>query len=104
MIFVSTGCPAGIGPEVSVLAAARVKVPCVLVGDRATLLEAAKLVGVSERRLKIIAAGPVLNARDRCPGKPTPRAGRAALVYVDTAYELVSREPGGALVTAPVSK
>jgi 4-hydroxythreonine-4-phosphate dehydrogenase len=104
MIAISTGCPAGIGPEVSVLAAARVKTPCLLVGDRATLIAAARLVGVSERRLKIVQAGPALERRDRRAGKPTLTAGRAALEYIDAAYELVRAGKASALVTAPVSK
>jgi 4-hydroxythreonine-4-phosphate dehydrogenase len=51
MIVISTGCPAGIGPEISVLAAAEQEQPCVLVGDLECLLEAAALVGVDPTRL-----------------------------------------------------
>ena len=56
MIVISTGCPAGIGPEISVIAAAahnqgKAVTRCVLVGDLPTLSEAAELVGVDSSRL-----------------------------------------------------
>lgn len=125
MIVVSTGCPSGVGPEVSVLAAA--KLPSnetLLVGDEGTLRAAAERVGVAARRLVpwegegegvgaarsrrgaifIVAAGPVLAARDRKPGQPTAKAGTAQLAYVDAAYDLVKATPGSALVSGPVSK
>lgn len=118
MIVVSTGCPAGIGPEVSIAAAARLKdVPKVLVGDERTLFEAAELVGVPSRRLRrledsrvdprfiyILPAGPRLTPTDRKPGKPSKRAGAAQLMYIDVAYDLVRTGKGRALVTGPVSK
>ncbi len=45
LLIVSVGCPAGIGPEVSVAAAAQLSgIGCVLVGDPATLAQAAKVV------------------------------------------------------------
>ncbi len=116
MIVVSVGCPAGIGPEVSVAAAARLRGgSCVLVGDAETIADAARLVGVSTRRLApfegqdsaakiwLHAAGPRLSLRDRRPGKPSARAGAAQLAWVDAAYDL-ARSSGGALVTGPVSK
>jgi 4-hydroxythreonine-4-phosphate dehydrogenase len=118
MIVVSTGCPAGIGPEVSVAAAAKLHdAPCVLVGDEGALREAADLVGVSQRRLvafqgnaprrgqiAILHQGPRLSARDRRPGKPSRAAGVAQLVYVAAAYDLASAAPGRVMVTGPVSK
>ncbi|HMA96647.1 MAG TPA: 4-hydroxythreonine-4-phosphate dehydrogenase PdxA, partial [Polyangiaceae bacterium] len=120
MIVISTGCPAGIGPEISVLAASQEKLPCVLVGDFPTLVEAAELVGVDPKRLvafddssdkkpkrgsiQIVDAGPRLAKKDRKPGKPTNTSGIAQLTYVDVAYDLVKATPGAVLVTAPVSK
>lgn len=120
MIVISTGCPAGIGPEISVLAASQEKIPCVLVGDFATLVDAAELVGVDPKRLvpfddesekrpkrgaiRVVDAGPRLAKKDRKPGKPTAVSGIAQLTYVDVAYDLVKATPGAVLVTAPVSK
>lgn len=88
----------------------------ILVGDEATLLAAADLVGVPRskfRRLSDAAlpersglylapTGPVLSARDR-KAEPTPLAGEAQLTYVEKAYELAKRLQAP-LVTAPVSK
>ena len=52
LIAISTGCPAGIGPEVSVAAAWKLRaLEPVLVGDLATLRAAARLVGVAPERL-----------------------------------------------------
>jgi 4-hydroxythreonine-4-phosphate dehydrogenase len=117
MIVVSLGCPAGVGPEVSVAAAARFRDgPCVLVGDRQTIFEAARLAGVAARRLAawqgqhdadkiwFHAAGPELAARDRRAGKPTRLAGAAQLAWIDAAYDLARSRRDAALVTGPVSK
>jgi 4-hydroxythreonine-4-phosphate dehydrogenase len=125
LIAISTGCPAGIGPEVSVSAAWRLRAAGpVLVGDLATLRAAAALVGVPKERLvpirgdgknrgatpvvRVLEVGPRLSARDRRPGKPSRRAGAAELAYVEVAHYLIRehvRSGGhGALVTAPVSK
>ena len=117
MIVISTGCPAGIGPEISVKAAADAKYPCLLVGDLATLQLAAKLVGVAPSRLvhwrgksvaptkiPVLQTGPQLASRDRIGGKPTKISGRAQLDYVESAFDWVKANPGSALVTAPVSK
>ena len=118
MLVVSIGCPAGIGPEVSVLGAARLRgILRVLVGDEATILEAADRVGVPRRkfspfgpsahdprRIYIHAVGPRLRASDREPGRPSRVAGAVQLLWLDAAYELVRAEHGRALVTAPVNK
>jgi 4-hydroxythreonine-4-phosphate dehydrogenase len=119
MIVVSTGCPAGIGPEVSIAAASKLRkrTKIVLVGDEETLREAAKRVGVSERKLVrvesaaelkkgaigLLAAGPALRSRDRKPGAPSKVAGAAQLQYIDVAYQ-VAKATGAALVSGPVSK
>lgn len=118
MIVVSTGCPASIGPEVSVRAAAHLSgTPRILVGDEGTLLAAADLCGIPRGDLAryepgaalranatyVFPAGPVLSAEDRVPGKPTHRSGLAQLAYIEAAYALC-RKLGAPLVTAPVSK
>ena len=126
LIAISTGCPAGIGPEVSVSAAWRLRASgAVLVGDLGTLRAAAALVGVPKEKLvpirgdgsagaakglclRVLEVGPRLGAGDRRPGKPSRRAGAAELAYVEVAHFLVRehvRQGGrGALVTGPVSK
>lgn len=118
MIIVSTGCPAGVGPEVTLAAASRRRdYPCVLVGDESTLRAAANLVGVDEKRLEEFVGqpklgnkpiywlqeGPALSKADRRPGRPSKRAGRAQLLYIERAYQ-IAKARGAALVTGPVSK
>jgi 4-hydroxythreonine-4-phosphate dehydrogenase len=57
LLVVSTGCPAGIGPEVSVRAATEFEgAKVVLVGDEHTLLEAAELQRISAKKLSIVQA------------------------------------------------
>jgi 4-hydroxythreonine-4-phosphate dehydrogenase len=92
-------------------------ISCVLVGDEATLVEAADLVSVSRRRwspfngrldakprIYVHQAGPKLTRADRRPGKPNRTSGVAQLAYLDAAYELARAAQGRALVTGPVSK
>lgn len=88
----------------------------VLVGDEATILEAADLVGVprskfrrcsdsvapAARGLYILPTGPKLGSADR-QIKPTALAGEAQLAYVETGYAWAKRL-SVPLVTAPVSK
>jgi 4-hydroxythreonine-4-phosphate dehydrogenase len=88
----------------------------VLVGDLTTVREAAEVVGVDPRRvvplgsprarrsIEVLEVGPRLDARDRRPGRPGKRAGRAQLAYVNAAFDFARRGPGRALVTGPVSK
>jgi 4-hydroxythreonine-4-phosphate dehydrogenase len=115
-LVVSVGCPCGIGPEVSVKAAAQVP-GSVLVGDWDMLHEAAELVSVSRKRLVpfegecsdpraiyVHSVGPKLSARDRKPGKPNAASGAAQLAYINEAYRLTKAGPRRALVTGPVSK
>src|SRR5262245_23641965 len=107
LVVISMGCPSGIGPEVSVAAAARTKLPAVIVGDVGTLLEAALLVGVPERLLEpfdgsaprpgsigVLQAGPALRPAERRPGKPGRAAGAAQLAAIEAAYRLVKRTKG----------
>ena len=118
MIVISVGCPAGIGPEVSVKALKRPRrQPCVLVGDEGVIRRAAELSGVRASRFRkleggaldarhiyVLRAGPVLTERDCRPGKPSRAAGAAQLAYVDAAYRLARAGNGRALVTGPVNK
>ena len=118
LLVVSTGCPAGIGPEVAVAAAARHKgAASVLLGDEATLRRAAELRGIPQRKLvrwdgqardsKLIylaQVGEPLREADLVPGKPSRGSGRAQLAYIEAGFTLVKSSERAALVTAPVSK
>jgi 4-hydroxythreonine-4-phosphate dehydrogenase len=113
---VSVGCPAGIGPEVAVSAAARFRGRCLLVGDEGVLRRAARVVGVS--RLVVVdepaevRKGPAVHVwrgstqlrREVAAGKPTREAGAAQLAWIDEALALVTGGACDALVTGPVSK
>lgn len=119
MLVVSIGCPASIGPEVSVAATRRLRSHgCVLVGSALAIRRAAELVGVPASRvvpysgqalrpgksLYVLEAGPALSERDLDPRRPTRKAGQSQLAAIDAAYDLVRASPGAALVTGPVSK
>jgi 4-hydroxythreonine-4-phosphate dehydrogenase len=118
LVVVTTGCPAGIGPEVSLKAAfERSAGPVVLVGDRGSLVAAARVCRIDparvERlpaydaakavRLSVLEVGKHLSARDRAFGKPSRAAGAAQLAYVEAGYAL-AQKLGVPLVTGPVSK
>jgi 4-phospho-D-threonate 3-dehydrogenase / 4-phospho-D-erythronate 3-dehydrogenase len=118
MIVVSSGCPASIGPEISVVAAAGFDAaPVVLVGDVATLRAAAALRGIDAERFRpfdptaqlksgvvyMKQSGPELAVSDRDPRNVSERAGVAQLGYVEDAYAL-AKQRAAALVTAAVSK
>jgi 4-hydroxythreonine-4-phosphate dehydrogenase len=121
-LAVSVGCPCGVGPEVSVVAAAGEKrARLLLVGDERALRVAAKGRGIAQGRV-VRVAGPEeawrlprgqvavwqptadLAPRDRTPGRPTARSGAAQLAWVDAACDLVAGGAADALTTGPVSK
>ncbi len=124
LLAVSIGCPSGVGPEVSVRAAAdaaRRGVCALLVGDAGVLARAAEIVGVARRRLVVVASAaearaltrgqlavlaptPALDLRDAAPGTPSAAGGRAQLAWIDAAASLVQAGAAQALVTGPVSK
>ncbi len=121
VLALSVGCPAGVGPEVAVAAAARASnARCVLVADEEVLRRAAKIRRVSTRRFVAIhgvkeawALTPgqigVWAASERLaapalPGHPNAAAGAAQLAWIDQATDLVTSGLAAALVTGPVSK
>ena len=118
MIVVSIGCPASVGPEVSLAALRRLKTEgVVVVGSTLAIRKAAELVGVSARRfadyegqrlepgrLYVLDPGPALSERDLDPRRPSRAAGRSQLAAIDAAFDLVRRQRRSALVTGPVSK
>jgi 4-hydroxythreonine-4-phosphate dehydrogenase len=121
-IAVTVGCPCGIGPEVAVVAAAKRRgARLVLVGDTATIREAAQGRGIALRRLLRVESlddgwrAPTesipiwqptrdLPGRDRRPGKPSAGAGAAQLAWIDAACDATASGHADALVTGPVSK
>jgi 4-hydroxythreonine-4-phosphate dehydrogenase len=121
LLAISVGCPAGVGPEVAVLAAARAKdARCLLVGDLDVVLRAAELRRVASRRIRVIPDAHALRALEpgmvgvwgpstpiAAPpafGKPDAASGAAQLAWIDEATDLVRAGVAAALVTGPVSK
>jgi 4-hydroxythreonine-4-phosphate dehydrogenase len=118
MIVVSVGCPASVGPEVSVAAVRRGRrTPCILVGSRLAISRAAELVGVPwarfeafngqelrAKRIYYLDVGPELRSADLDPHRPTRATGRSQLAAIEAAFDLVRAHAGAALVTGPVSK
>lgn len=121
ILAVSVGCPSGIGPEVSVVAAARsLSVVTVLVGDEAVIRRAARLRRVAARRF--VPVGDRRSAAALLPGEigifrgssamespsdpgfPTAAAGAAQLAWIDEAAGFIRSGEADALVTGPVSK
>ena len=123
VIAISVGCPCGVGPEVAVEAAARVRDACVvLVGDGGVIARAAAIVGVATRRIvavderstrKLARGGASAMGRWEASaslsvgarfGRPTREAGAAQLAWIDQAMDAVTSGAADALVTGPVSK
>ncbi len=122
-LVLSIGCPSGIGPEVSVVAASVARgVRTLLVGDLGAVRAAARIRGIdltrivrvkspsdafdagSAQRLCVFEPTMRLAASERRLGQPSLAGGAAQLAWIDAATDLVSRGLGDALVTAPVSK
>jgi 4-hydroxythreonine-4-phosphate dehydrogenase len=103
-LVVSSGDPAGIGPEVTVKALARPEVRSLaeicVVGDPQVLRRTASRLGLPLPGC-IEAAGEGSNVEI---GKLSAAAGSAAIAAVRRAVELVQRGDYGGLVTAPINK
>jgi 4-hydroxythreonine-4-phosphate dehydrogenase len=121
VLAVSLGCPSGVGPEVAVAGAAKSpEARCVLVGDEAVILRAARLRRVAARRLvtvgdarsiRALGVGEIGVWSGSTPlpslpafGRPDAAAGAAQLAWIDEAADLVRAGVAAALVTGPVSK
>ncbi len=121
-IALSIGCPCGVGPEVSVAAAAAERAARVLlVGDEGVVRIAARGRGIAQARVVRVQTAEdawgiprgsvavwqptrTLATRDRKAAAPTAGAGAAQLAWVDAACDEVARGTADALVTGPVSK
>ena len=105
-LAVSTGDPAGIGPEVSLKALADPGIASaaeyILTGDAAWLRRTARDLRLDIGRVTIAQAGPQLDGVR--PGEISAAAGRAAAAAVEAAVRLVQQGKADAIVTAPISK
>ncbi len=119
----STGCPSGVGPEVSLAGAFALGegVRVVLVGDLAVLRSRAAVVAVAEEvlvpvqsaregfllpggHLGVLSPHGALSPGEALPGAPSRCGGAAQLLWVDEACDRVAEGEADALVTGPVSK
>ena len=117
-IIVTTGEPAGVGPELA-LAAALVDWPCELVfaGDPALLAARASLLGLrlqpaewrtgaspAPHRAGTMPVLPATLTRAAVPGSPDPANARYVLATIDAAADGCLAGRFSAMVTAPVQK
>ena len=102
--MISSGDPAGIGPEVTVRALAQPAVRdmarCSVTGDPDHLRRTAGELGLPAPE-RIVAAG---TAAGIVPGVLSAAGGRAAVAAVERAVEIVRSGGAQALVTAPINK
>jgi 4-hydroxythreonine-4-phosphate dehydrogenase len=122
-LAISIGCPSGVGPEISLLAALRAQsdgIQCALVGDAGAVFRAAAHYGLEPRRIAQVASPadcfqdpgrisllcPVepLSAESIAYGIPSRAGGRAQLAWIDTATRMAADGFADAIVTGPVSK
>ena len=120
-LAVSVGCPAGIGPQVALEAAAHYRAArCVLVGDARQLRTLAARLNIDAQRLQPLENDAAISRLTRGqiglwqaaaslprpirPGHPTRAAGVAQLRWIDQACALVENGHCDALITGPVSK
>ncbi len=119
VLAVSTGCPASIGPEISIAAAiARPSIRLLLIGDEGMLRAEAERREAGERvrivdsveEASALADGdiPILRGprltKPVLMGHPDKACGRAQLAYVNTAMRLAAKGGAAGMVTAAVSK
>jgi 4-hydroxythreonine-4-phosphate dehydrogenase len=110
-LAVSIGCPSGIGPEVSVAAAAEFSSRhpehrVVLFGDRGAIEAAAAVRCVdlgAQPGVSIVAVSDLAEVHRR-PGRPSALGGTSQLAAIDQALDAVLAGRADALVTGPVSK
>ncbi|MBI5535448.1 MAG: 4-hydroxythreonine-4-phosphate dehydrogenase PdxA [Deltaproteobacteria bacterium] len=122
-LAISLGCPSGVGPEVSLLAALRANqhaIRCALIGDSGAVLRAATLHGVDPERLaqvpepsacfqdpdrvSILCPTQPLAAESIAFGSPSREGGRAQLEWINFATQMTVSRQADAIVTGPVSK
>jgi len=103
-IAITTGEPAGIGPEISLRAVLAVDAVCVLLGDAALLEQRARAVGSGWPLPPRVSIDHVPLAVPAKPGVLDTRNAGYVLALLDRAVDACVRGEAGALVTAPVQK
>ena len=102
-LVISSGDPAGVGPEVTIKALAHLPASlaeCIVIGDAALLEQTARDLGI-KLPARIEPAG---NAAHIRKGELSREAGQAAVDAVVKAVELINQGKAQALVTGPINK
>ena len=124
-LFLTLGCPAGVGPEVAAKALAKhpewlLTDGIRLVGDPNVFKRACRIIGAEIPFHKVLPDGTVIETRDGVSvplwavtsldlervrfGRPSETTGRASYLYLKRAIELCLRGEGDGIVTSPISK
>jgi 4-hydroxythreonine-4-phosphate dehydrogenase len=103
-IFITTGEPAGIGPEISLRATLAVDNRCVLLGDSAMLAACARSMRVAWPLPVHVTIEHVPIVVPTVPGKLDPRNASYVLALLDRAIDACGGGEAMAMVTAPVQK
>lgn len=103
-LTITTGEPAGIGPEVSVRAAWASRDPVILVGDRGMLLDEAKRLGLPATPPASVSFRHVPLAARPVPGRLDVANAPYVVATLRAAHELAAGGEAGGIVTAPVQK
>jgi 4-hydroxythreonine-4-phosphate dehydrogenase len=103
-IAITTGEPAGIGPEISLRAVLAVDAACVMLGDAALLEARAKSLGIGWPLPPRVSIDHVSLPAPAQPGVLDTRNAAYVLTLLDRAIAACQRGQAGAMVTAPVQK
>lgn len=120
LIGITMGDPTGIGPEVTLKAAAQKFATCrlVVLGDTQALQDTALRLGsplvpttwkltdpypTDPQCLPVLTLS-TLSPEQRIPGQPTPAGGEASYRYVEAGVQLALKKTLQGIVTAPISK
>jgi 4-hydroxythreonine-4-phosphate dehydrogenase len=103
-LAITTGEPAGIGPEISLRAAAAGVRRCILLGDRALLEATARSIGLDWPLPPHCSVESEELAVPVVPGHPDARNARYVLRLLDRAVLACQRGQASAMVTAPLHK
>jgi len=103
-IAITTGEPAGIGPEIALAAAAASRLPTVLLGDRQLLQQAAQTAGVDWPLPAWVGIEHLAVEASVVPGRLDARNARYVLRTLDAAIDGCLHGHFRAMATAPVHK
>jgi 4-hydroxythreonine-4-phosphate dehydrogenase len=103
-IAITTGEPAGIGPEIALRAALSYRQPCVLLGDGALLQQTARAIGLPWPLPSPCSIQHEPLTEPVVPGRPRPANAGYVLRLLDRAIDGCRSAEFAAIATAPVHK